>query len=98
MPAALLEKLKRSRQFDQAWATVMYTGPALIDMALHALPNGTPVDIDAFEAEQCAKPGHPEDIGQRHYLSHFPAPVCRCGLRRWLLRLHVGRGAGGRWL
>ena len=71
MPAALLDKLKRSRQFDQAWATVQYTGPALIDMALHALPNGTPVDIAAFEAEQCAMLGVPADIGLRHGLSHF---------------------------
>ena len=71
MPAALLDKLKRSRQFDQAWATVQYTGPALIDMALHALPNSTPVDIAAFEAEQCAKLGIPDDIGLRHGLSHF---------------------------
>ena len=71
MPAALLDKLKRSRQFDQAWSTVQYTGPALIDMALHALPNGTSVDIAAFEAEQCAKLGVPADIGLRHGLSHF---------------------------
>ena len=71
MPAELLEKLKRSRQFDQAWATVQYTGPALLDMALHSLPNGTPVDIDTFEAEQSVKLGIPTDIGQRHYLSHF---------------------------
>ncbi|CAM2148608.1 peptidyl-dipeptidase Dcp [Pararobbsia alpina] len=71
IPAALLEKLKRARQFNQAWASVQYVGPALIDMALHSLPNGTPVDIAAFEAEQCAKLGVPADIGQRHYLSHF---------------------------
>ena len=71
MPAALLDKLKRSRQFDPAWATVQYTGPALSDMALHALPNGTAVDIAAFEAEQCAKLGVPADIGLRHGLSHF---------------------------
>lgn len=71
LPLALLDKLKRSRQFDQAWATVQYTGPALMDMALHALPNGTPVDVAAFEAEQCEKLGIPADIGERHYLSHF---------------------------
>jgi peptidyl-dipeptidase Dcp len=71
LPAALAEKLKRSRQFDQAWATIMYTGPALIDMALHALPHGTPVDIDTFEAEQARRLGIPKDIGQRHHLSHF---------------------------
>ena len=71
MPLDVLEKLKRSRQFDQAWATIQYTGPALIDMALHALPNGTPVDIARFEAEQCERLGVPPDIGQRHHLSHF---------------------------
>lgn len=71
LPAEWLDKLKRARQFDQAWATIQYTGPALIDMALHALPNGTPVDVDAFEAEQCRILGIPEDIGQRHYLAHF---------------------------
>ena len=71
IPAAMLEKLKRSRQFDQAWATIMYTGPALIDMALHALPHGTPVDIQTFESEQAQRLGIPEDIGQRHHLSHF---------------------------
>ena len=71
LPLALLDKLKRSRQFDQAWATVQYTGPALIDMALHALPNGTPVDLEQFEAAQCEALGIPGDIGERHYLAHF---------------------------
>ena len=71
LPLALLDKLKRSRQFDQAWATVQYTGPALIDMALHALPNGTPVDLEQFEAAQCEALGIPADIGERHYLAHF---------------------------
>jgi peptidyl-dipeptidase Dcp len=71
IPAALLAKLKNARQFDQAWATVQYAGPALIDMALHSLPNGTEVDVAAFEAEQCRLLGVPGDIGQRHHLSHF---------------------------
>lgn len=71
IPSSLLEKLKRARRFDQAWATIMYAGPALIDMALHSLPNGSTVDLDAFEAQQCELLGIPQDIGQRHYLSHF---------------------------
>jgi peptidyl-dipeptidase Dcp len=71
IPAALLAKVKAARQFNQAWATVQYVAPALIDMALHSLPNGTPVDIAAFEAAQCERLGVPEDIGQRHYLAHF---------------------------
>ena len=71
MPPALLDKLAAARQFNQAWTTIQYTGPALIDMALHGLPHGTPVDLAQFEAQQTAALGVPEDIGQRHYLSHF---------------------------
>jgi peptidyl-dipeptidase Dcp len=67
----LLAKLKSAKLFNQAWFTVQYAGPALIDMALHALPNGTPVDLDAFEAQQRALIGVPDDIGLRHHLSHF---------------------------
>ncbi|HMA08125.1 MAG TPA: M3 family metallopeptidase, partial [Ramlibacter sp.] len=72
IPRSLLDKLAAARRFDQAWATIQYTGPALIDMALHSLPAGTEVDIAQFEAQQRATLGIPEDIGQRHYLSHFP--------------------------
>jgi peptidyl-dipeptidase Dcp len=71
IPKDLLEKLLSARRFDQAWATIQYAGPALIDMALHSLPNGTPVDIEQFEARQCEVLGIPEDIGQRHHLTHF---------------------------
>ena len=49
IPKDLIDKLLSARRFDQAWATIQYTGPALIDMALHSLPNGTPVDIAQFE-------------------------------------------------
>ena len=71
IPEALIGKLLRARHFDQAWATIQYTGPALIDMALHSLPLGTMVDIAQFEAQQRAALGVPEDIGQRHHLTHF---------------------------
>ncbi len=71
IPLELVAKLKKARQFDQAWATVQYTGPALIDMALHALPNGTAVDVEAFENTQRALLDVPDDIGLRHGLSHF---------------------------
>ena len=71
MPQDLIDKLLRARHFDQAWATIQYTGPALIDMALHSLPHGTAVDIAEFEAQQRAALGVPEDIGQRHHLTHF---------------------------
>lgn len=71
LPQALMDKLVAARRFNQAWATLQYTGPALIDMALHSLPAGTTVEIEGFEAEQCRVLGVPEDIGLRHHLSHF---------------------------
>jgi len=71
IPNQLIDKLLRARRFDQAWATIQYTGPALIDLALHSLPHGTPVDIAQFEARQRELLGVPEDIGQRHHLPHF---------------------------
>lgn len=71
IPRNLIDKLLRARRFDQAWATIQYTGPALIDLALHSLPHGTPVDIARFEARQRELLGVPEDIGLRHHLSHF---------------------------
>lgn len=71
IPDALLEKLEAARRFNQAWATVQYVGPALIDMAIHSLPNGTTVDVAAFEVAESARLGVPTDIGLRHHLSHF---------------------------
>jgi len=68
---AMLAKLRSARQFDQAWGMLQYVAPALIELALHRLHADEPIDIAAFEAEQCIKLGVPEDIGLRHHLSHF---------------------------
>jgi len=52
MPAALVEKLKRSRTFDQGYQTTAYLAAALLDMAWHTLPaSAPPQDVGAFEAE-----------------------------------------------
>jgi len=40
-------------------------------MALHARPNQADLDVGAFEAAECARLGIPDDIGQRHRLTHF---------------------------
>ncbi len=71
MPTVMLERMQAARQFDQAWHTLQYVGPALIDMALHVLPAGAAVDIESFEAKQCVRLGVPEDVGLRHHLAHF---------------------------
>jgi peptidyl-dipeptidase Dcp len=50
MPAELLKKVQKARQFNQGFATSEYLAAALLDMAWHTLPAGAPEeDVDAFE-------------------------------------------------
>lgn len=52
MPVALVEKIKKSRTFNQGFALTEYVAAALLDMAWHTLsPGGTPSDVAAFERE-----------------------------------------------
>jgi peptidyl-dipeptidase Dcp len=52
MPQALVDKIKRARTFNQGFATSELVQAALLDMAWHSLPAGTPrQDVDAFEAQ-----------------------------------------------
>jgi len=52
MPAELVEKIKKSRTFDQGFATTEYLAAALLDMAWHTLPaDASKQDVDAFEAK-----------------------------------------------
>jgi peptidyl-dipeptidase Dcp len=56
MPAELVERIKRSRTFNQGFALTEYVEAALLDMAWHTLPAGSrPGDIAAFEAAALAK-------------------------------------------
>jgi peptidyl-dipeptidase Dcp len=51
MPAALVDKIKQSRTFNQGFATTELLEASLLDFAWHTLPAGsTPADIDSFEA------------------------------------------------
>jgi peptidyl-dipeptidase Dcp len=68
---ALLAKVQKAREFDQAHGTLQYVGSALIDMALHARADVDGVDIEAFEAAERARLGVPEDVGLMHRLPHF---------------------------
>ncbi len=56
MPAALVEKIKKARTFNQGYALTEYLGAALLDMAWHTLPADTPLqDPNAFEPAALAK-------------------------------------------
>jgi peptidyl-dipeptidase Dcp len=56
MPAALVEKTKQSRTFDQGYATTEYLAAALLDMEWHTLPPTAPKQpVDSFETAALAK-------------------------------------------
>ena len=58
MPAALVERIRRSRTFDQGYATTEYLAAAFLDLAWHTLPAGAPVpEVGDFEAAALARHG-----------------------------------------
>ncbi|HET7437338.1 MAG TPA: peptidyl-dipeptidase Dcp [Thermoanaerobaculia bacterium] len=50
MPQELVQKIRKSRTFNQGYATVEYLAAALLDMAWHTVPPGAPrQDVNTFE-------------------------------------------------
>jgi peptidyl-dipeptidase Dcp len=70
LPDALLARLQAARQFGQGYETLRYTASAIVDMAVHALPEA-PVDVVAFERDTLARWGLPAEVGMNHRLTHF---------------------------
>ncbi|MCG9696175.1 M3 family metallopeptidase [Shewanella sp. Isolate11] len=58
IPEALLQKLLKSRSFNQGFDTLEYMSAALVDLEWHSLPAGTPLqDVAKFEASALEKHG-----------------------------------------
>ncbi|HVV95940.1 MAG TPA: peptidyl-dipeptidase Dcp [Rhodanobacteraceae bacterium] len=56
MPAALVDKIKKSHTFNQGFDTTEYLAAALLDMAWHSLPADAPTqDVEKFEKEALKK-------------------------------------------
>ena len=70
IPQALVDKIEKSKTFNQGFDTVEYLSSAIVDMKLHLLPDGV-VDPDAFEREALAEIGMPREIVMRHRLPQF---------------------------
>jgi peptidyl-dipeptidase Dcp len=50
IPDALLEKIRKTKTFNMGFVTTEYLGAALLDLAWHTIPPGSPLqDADAFE-------------------------------------------------
>jgi peptidyl-dipeptidase Dcp len=71
IPDALIDKLLAARLFNQGFETVRYTASALVDMAVHALPDREAPDVVEFERAELARIGAPADAGMNHRLTHF---------------------------
>jgi peptidyl-dipeptidase Dcp len=70
MPKELIDKVQRSRTFNQGYVTAEYLAAAIVDMDLHSLADSN-VDPDAFERQDLARLGMPREIAMRHRLPHF---------------------------
>ncbi len=71
IPEALLQRLLAARTFNQGFATVEYTGSALLDLELHRNPQPESLDLARFESELLDRIGMPKEIGLRHRPAHF---------------------------
>jgi len=70
MPQELIDKVQRSRKFNQGFATIEYLASAIVDMEIHLRADGT-IDPDAFERETLARIGMPAEIVMRHRTPQF---------------------------
>jgi len=71
IPEDLLRRLLAARNFNQGFATVEYTGSALLDLELHCEQSPETLDLAQFEREFLDRIGMPGEIGLRHRPAHF---------------------------
>jgi len=65
-----VDKINRTKTFNQGFATVEYLAAAILDMKLHLLGDKK-IDARQFEKEALAEIGMPKEIVLRHRLPHF---------------------------
>ena len=70
IPQQLVDKINRSKTFNQGFATVEYLADAILDMRLHLLGDKK-VDARVFEKEALEQLGMPHEIVLRHRLPQF---------------------------
>ena len=70
MPQDLLDRVLATRTFNQGFALVEYTSCAILDLDVHALPQATALDVDAFEKQALERIYMPAELVMRHRLPH----------------------------
>jgi len=73
MPKELVEKIRKSRTFNQGFATTEYLEAALLDMAWHMVPPEVPLqDVDTFEPEALKKcQVYMHEVPPRYHTTYF---------------------------
>jgi peptidyl-dipeptidase Dcp len=75
IPTQMIEKLQRSRHFNQGFNTVELLAASLTDMDIHTIENYSPIDINEFERKMLnERRGLMEQIAPRYrypYFSHI---------------------------
>lgn len=72
MPQALVEKMERSQQYGQGFATVEYVAASLLDMDWHVLKSvPDDLDVEDFERQTLVKRGLLSQIPPRYRTTYF---------------------------
>ena len=72
IPADLVAKIQRAKNFDQGFSTVEYLSAAIYDMKIHlAATPDRKIDAGAFEKQTMAEIGCPSEIVMRHRPTQF---------------------------
>jgi peptidyl-dipeptidase Dcp len=71
IPAALVEKIKRSSLFNQGFITAEYLAASILDMAWHTLPNPAAIDARQFENQVMGGIGLIPEIVPRYRSTYF---------------------------
>ncbi len=71
MPQALLDRVLKTRTFNQGFMTVEYSACALVDLELHRLQEPGTLDVIDFEKKSLERIRMPPEIAMRHRTPHF---------------------------
>ncbi|MFH1845823.1 MAG: M3 family metallopeptidase [bacterium] len=71
IPDQLIEKIARSKHWNQGFGTVEYLAASLLDMKFHTLDEPTDLDVVAFETEYFNEIGLIPEIVSRYRSSYF---------------------------
>ena len=71
IPAAFVEKINRSMQFNQGFMTTELCAASILDMKWHELESVEGIDIDAFEKKVCNEMGLIPEIAPRYRSTYF---------------------------